>query len=281
MCAAAPPRNVTLRPLLACSLSKKRRPPAIGTARPAQLLTAPLTSTNNAGGGHNALVAALLLRRQGLQVRSGDGEEFSLSLCVSVFGGKLAAASFSRYATPPQRQAHERSRPNPKTQVQVFEEKPIVGGACRTEYPFPKVPGLGHSTGAFRVVALGWLVGGWVRAVVCTFPSHHPSTLPPPHPRIPPGAYLLGVMPPELMSTLGLKVETIRRDPHYFLPTTGDKCVAQGGGWRADCFGGRGAGGLGEGDWIGEAAAKGATLDTGPCTHAAAPCPHQVPAVWV
>ena len=32
-------------------------------------------------------------------------------------------------------------------QVQVFEEKPLVGGACRTEYPFPKVPGLGHSTG--------------------------------------------------------------------------------------------------------------------------------------
>jgi hypothetical protein len=44
-------------------------------------------------------------------------------------------------------------------QVEVFEEKSVVGGACRTEYPFPKVPGLGHST----------------------------------------GAYLLGVMPPELM----------------------------------------------------------------------------------
>ena len=36
----------------------------------------------------------------------------------------------------------------PAPQVEVFEEKPIVGGACRTEHPFPKVPGLGHSTGA-------------------------------------------------------------------------------------------------------------------------------------
>ena len=47
-------------------------------------------------------------------------------------------------------------------QVEVFEEKSVVGGACRTEYPFPKVPGLGHST----------------------------------------GAYLLGVMPPELMQVI-------------------------------------------------------------------------------
>lgn len=38
---------------------------------------------------------------------------------------------------------------SPLTQVEVFEEQPVVGGACRTEYPFPKVPGLGHSTGAY------------------------------------------------------------------------------------------------------------------------------------
>lgn len=55
----------------------------------------------------------------------------------------------------------------------------MVGGACRTEYPFLKVPGLGQST----------------------------------------GAYLLGVMPPELKAELGLNIRTIRRDPHYFLPT--------------------------------------------------------------
>jgi phytoene dehydrogenase-like protein len=50
-------------------------------------------------------------------------------------------------------------------QVEVFEEKSVVGGACRTEYPFEKVPGLGHST----------------------------------------GAYLLGVMPPELVQVGGLE----------------------------------------------------------------------------
>ena len=60
-----------------------------------------------------------------------------------------------------------------------MEEQPVVGGACRTEYPFSKAPGLGHSS----------------------------------------GAYLLGVMPPELIAKLGLKLQTIRRDPHYFLPT--------------------------------------------------------------
>ncbi len=31
--------------------------------------------------------------------------------------------------------------------VEVYEEKDIVGGACRTEYPFAKAPGLPQSTG--------------------------------------------------------------------------------------------------------------------------------------
>lgn len=41
--------------------------------------------------------------------------------------------------------------------VEVFEEKPVVGGACRTEYPFAKVPGLGQSTGVriFQIRSLG------------------------------------------------------------------------------------------------------------------------------
>ena len=34
--------------------------------------------------------------------------------------------------------------------MRVFEEKEAVGGACKTEYPFPRVPGLGTSTGAPR-----------------------------------------------------------------------------------------------------------------------------------
>lgn len=91
------------------------------------------------GGGHNGLVAALLLARQGLQ-------------------------------------------------VELFEDKDVIGGACRTEYPFPRVPGLGHST----------------------------------------GAYLLGVMPPELIQVLGISLPLKRRDPHYFLPTTGKRYLLFG-----------------------------------------------------
>ncbi len=84
------------------------------------------------GGGHNGLVAALLLARA-------------------------------------------------KLDVLVLEDKAMVGGAVKTERPFPKAPGLSTST----------------------------------------GAYLLGVMPPELMSILDIDIPLVRRDPHYFLPTTG------------------------------------------------------------
>lgn len=62
----------------------------------------------------------------------------------------------------------------------ILEQKNVVGGAVRTEEPFAKVPGLKTST----------------------------------------GAYLLGLMPPELTDALGVDIPTIRRDPHYFLPTT-------------------------------------------------------------
>src|SRR4051812_39023621 len=63
--------------------------------------------------------------------------------------------------------------------VTVVEERPILGGATRTEYPFKKAPGLGSST----------------------------------------ASYLLGLMPPELMKLTGVEIPVIRRDPHYFLPT--------------------------------------------------------------
>jgi hypothetical protein len=53
--------------------------------------------------------------------------------------------------------------------------------------------------------------------------QHSPNPPTHPTPRPSPGAYLLGVMPPELISTLGIDIPTIRRDPHYFLPTTGEK----------------------------------------------------------
>jgi phytoene dehydrogenase-like protein len=72
--------------------------------------------------------------------------------------------------------------------VLVLEEKAEVGGAAKTETPFPKAPELRAST----------------------------------------GAYLLGVMPPELMTKLGLKLRLLRRDPHYFLPTTGDRYLLFG-----------------------------------------------------
>lgn len=65
--------------------------------------------------------------------------------------------------------------------VLVLEATGVVGGAARTERPFRKVPGLGHST----------------------------------------GSYLLGLMPPELMATLAIDLPMRRRDPHYFLPTPG------------------------------------------------------------
>jgi phytoene dehydrogenase-like protein len=72
--------------------------------------------------------------------------------------------------------------------VLVLEEKNAVGGAAKTEYPFKKAPGLGISS----------------------------------------GAYLLGLMPPELMNELGLDLPLLRRDPHYFLPTTGDRFLLFG-----------------------------------------------------
>lgn len=96
------------------------------------------------GAGHNGLVTAILLARQGIQVT-------------------------------------------------VLEEKNIIGGATKTENPFVKVPQLSHST----------------------------------------GSYLLGVMPPELINQLGARIELLRRDPHYFLPTTNGKYLLFGSDKKA------------------------------------------------
>jgi len=62
--------------------------------------------------------------------------------------------------------------------VTVVEERGMIGGATKTEFPFPKAPRLGAST----------------------------------------ASYLLGVMPPEILERTGTKLELIRRNPHYFLP---------------------------------------------------------------
>jgi phytoene dehydrogenase-like protein len=72
--------------------------------------------------------------------------------------------------------------------VLVLEEKEVVGGAARTEHPFRRAPGLAAST----------------------------------------GAYLLGLMPPELLRKLAVSLPLLRRDPHYFLPTTGKRYLLFG-----------------------------------------------------
>ena len=72
--------------------------------------------------------------------------------------------------------------------VVVVERDRVVGGAARTETPFSKVPGLRQST----------------------------------------GAYLLGLMPPELERLLDLRLPVVRRDPHYFLPTLSDRYLLMG-----------------------------------------------------
>ncbi len=62
--------------------------------------------------------------------------------------------------------------------VRVLETAGVVGGAARSERPFAKAPDLISST----------------------------------------GAYLLGLMPPELLAITGVDLPLKRRDPHYFLP---------------------------------------------------------------
>src|SRR4051794_27163769 len=72
--------------------------------------------------------------------------------------------------------------------VTVLERDRVLGGAARTERPFARVPDLQQST----------------------------------------GSYLLGLMPPELERMLGLDLPLVRRDPHYFLPTTTDRYLLMG-----------------------------------------------------
>jgi len=62
--------------------------------------------------------------------------------------------------------------------VLVLEEQNVIGGAARSERPFRNAPNLTAST----------------------------------------GAYLLGLMPPELLQITGVDLPLKRRDPYYFLP---------------------------------------------------------------
>lgn len=72
--------------------------------------------------------------------------------------------------------------------VRVLEERDTVGGAVRTEKPFARAPDLAIST----------------------------------------GAYLLGLMQPELLKITGIDLPLKRRDPHYFLPTTSGRYLLLG-----------------------------------------------------
>jgi phytoene dehydrogenase-like protein len=67
--------------------------------------------------------------------------------------------------------------------VLVVEARDAVGGAARTERPFARAPALPTST----------------------------------------GAYLVGLIQPELLQRLQVELPLVRRDPHYFLPTTGSR----------------------------------------------------------
>ncbi|HWO12737.1 MAG TPA: NAD(P)/FAD-dependent oxidoreductase, partial [Polyangiaceae bacterium] len=67
--------------------------------------------------------------------------------------------------------------------VLLVEARPVIGGATRTERPFARAPLLPTST----------------------------------------GAYLVGLVQPELLARLGVTLPLIRRDPWYFLPTTGSR----------------------------------------------------------
>lgn len=74
--------------------------------------------------------------------------------------------------------------------VLMFEAQPVIGGACRTEFPFQRAPGVGCST----------------------------------------GAYLLGPMPPEVFEAAGLRgrVQMLPRKPHGYLLNDQGEPVAFG-----------------------------------------------------
>ena len=71
--------------------------------------------------------------------------------------------------------------------VHVLEDRPAVGGGCRTEFPFSAAPQLGASTGAHR---LGFVPADLLRLLGLSLPIHprNPAVF---VPTTTPGAYLL------------------------------------------------------------------------------------------
>lgn len=200
------------------------------------------------GAGHNGLVRVRACRRRpGAEgpspVPTACTRNRCTLCCQDVFFTSHSTSCFP--SSPDLSQVAATLLAKQGLEVHVLEEKGIVGGACRTEYPFPKAPGLPQSTGAAD--CSGWWEGHpthssgrhrqqWLPVVAsqpaptCSLalrPALQPTrtTSLPACPVLPPaaGAYLLGVMPPELLQLLGLDLPLRRRSPHYFLPTTGDK----------------------------------------------------------
>lgn len=71
--------------------------------------------------------------------------------------------------------------------VHVLEDRPAIGGGCRTEFPFAAAPQLGASTGTHR---LGFVPPGLLRLLGLTLPTRprDPATF---VPTATPGSYLL------------------------------------------------------------------------------------------
>ncbi len=89
------------------------------------------------GAGHNGLVAAALLARQGLQVHVVEQKDVIGGACRT--GAPAIIRTYDEVSAPVITCAHGEA--SIKTVSEVYE--------LAAEYPFSKVPGLGSSTGAY------------------------------------------------------------------------------------------------------------------------------------
>jgi phytoene dehydrogenase-like protein len=94
----------------------------------------------------------------------------------------------------------------------------VIGGATRTEQPFPKVPALRHSTGSY-------LLGLMPPELLKTLDIRLRVGQAPQAPATPRTGLRVGVgqapQAPATPRTGSAEIQVVRRDPHYFLPTPG------------------------------------------------------------